>query len=648
MSRKTRSRRPLIALLVLILGMTGAVAAGAKWSSASFEPKLALDLAGGTQIILTPKLNPGERGTIDANAINQAIEIIRQRVDSSGVSEAEITSQGGRNIVVSLPGDPTEQAQAIELVSQSAQMRFRPVLYVAAGAPEATPEQTPSEETPAEPTPSESAPSDATPSQSAPAESQPAAEPTTQNRAIPQAFAASTPAATTPAASEPAASEPAASEPAQSAPAASEPAADPSQSAAADPSAGTSSDLSQITEEVYTQFQALDCSDPAARTGGEGDDPKKVLVTCSQDGAAKYILGPVEIEGSRISEASAGMGTNSQGSATGEWVVNLSFDSQGAKVFRDMSQRLLSLQSPQNQFAIVLDGLVVSAPQMNALITDGKAQISGSFTQESSNQLANQLRFGALPMSFTVQSSEQISALLGSEQLRNGVLAGIIGLILVVIYSLIQYRALGLVTVASLVVTGLLTYLSICLLSWGYGYRLSLPGVTGLIIAIGVTADSFIVYFERIRDEVRDGRSLVAAVETGWARARRTIIASDAINLLAAVVLYLLAVGGVRGFAFTLGLTTILDLLVVILFTHPLVSILARTKFFGGGHKLSGFDPEHLGRAPAYAGRGRVRSGEERMTIAQRKAAERRAAEEADPPPDDDETLQRASLTKES
>jgi preprotein translocase subunit SecD len=255
--------------------------------------------------------------------------------------------------------------------------------------------------------------------------------------------------------------------------------------------------------------------------------------------------------------------------------------------------------------------------------------------------LANQLRFGALPLSFTVESTEQISALLGSEQLRKGLLAGLIGLALVVGYSLLQYRALGLVTVASLIVAGGLTYLAITLLSWIYGYRLSLPGVTGLIVAIGITADSFIVYFERIRDEVREGRSLVAAVETGWSRARRTIIASDAINLLASVVLYLLAVGGVRGFAFTLGLTTILDLVVVMLFTHPVVSMLARTRFFGGGHRLSGFDAKHLGRAPAYAGRGRVRGSGERMTIAERRAA----AEQADEPDVDAEA---PVLTKES
>jgi len=363
----------------------------------------------------------------------------------------------------------------------------------------------------------------------------------------------------------------------------------------------------------------------------------EVLVTCSQDGAAKYILGPVEVEGVRIESASSGLAQNAQGFTTGEWAVSLEFDNEGADQFRTVTERLIALQPPQNQFAIVLDSLVVSAPSTNAVITDGRAEITGSFTQTSSSQLANQLKFGALPISFEVQSENQISATLGTEQLRNGLLAGLIGLVLVVVYSIFQYRGLGLVTVFSLLLAGLLTYLTITLLSWTQGYRLSLPGVAGLIVAIGITADSFIVYFERVRDEVREGRSLAAAVETGWQRARRTIVASDTINLLAAAVLYLLAVGGVRGFAFTLGLTTLIDLVVVFLFTHPVVALLARTNLFASGHKLSGFNAEQLGRPSAYAGRGRVRppeTGGARMTIAERRAAA--AAEQRDAEPVDD------------
>ncbi len=622
--------------MVILIALTGVLSAGAIWSKASFSPKLALDLAGGTQIILAPKANQGQESQITTATINQAIAIIRQRVDASGVSEAEVSSQGGRNIVVSLPGDPAEQAGAIRLVSQSAQMSFRPVLVEADGTPTPAPSSTPTAG--ANPSPGAAPTAGATPSTgttpstaakpsaSTPSAPEPAAStsvPTTgsNGRAIPylgsKVVSAPTPASTAPAT--PAGSIPAASR-APGDPEASNPAASPLDPSAVDPSAaaaataatGTASDQAQITSEIAAKFQALDCSKEANRTGGVAQDPKKVLVTCSQDGSARYILGPVEVEGSHIKSASSGMGTSSQGVSTGQWVVDLSFDSTGAAQFKTVTTRLVGLQQPQNQFAIVLDGLVVSAPRTNNVITDGKAEISGSFTQDSAAELASQLKFGALPLSFQVQSSEQISALLGSEQLRSGVLAGIIGLLLVVVYSLLQYRALGLVTVISLTATGLLTYLTICLLSWTYGYRLSLAGVAGLIIAIGVTADSFIVYFERIRDEVREGRSLTAAVETGWSRARRTIVASDAINLLAACVLYLLAVGDVRGFAFTLGLTTILDLIIVILFTHPIVAILARTKFFGGGHPLSGFDAEHLGRAPVYAGRGRLRTPDQR------------------------------------
>jgi preprotein translocase subunit SecD len=613
---------------VLISVLAGTLAAGVTWSNASWAPKLALDLAGGTQIVLTPEVAPGQ-GEVTDQTINDAIAIIRQRVNASGVSEAEVSSQSGRNIVVELPGKPEEQKQARELVRQSAQMRFRPVLVEQPAAAPA-----PSDGSTATPAPTDGA----TPAPSAPAEGQPPAvapAPTasTDGRAVPQALRAGSPAPTPTDGAAPATPAPAPTDP---------------------------SDLAWATPEIQQQFLALDCSDPQSVAGGTQDDVTKPLVTCSQDGTLKYILGPVEVEGVDIDSASAGLATTQQGVTTGQWIVQLDFDKEGGAAFRTTTERLVALPAPQNQFAIVLDGLVVSAPRVNEPITNGEAQISGSFTQESATTLANQLKFGALPISFEVQTEDQISALLGQEQLQRGLLAGVIGLLLVVVYSLLQYRALGLVTVASLVIAGLLTYLSLTLLSWYQGYRLSLPGVAGTIVAIGITADSFIVFFERVRDEVREGRSLVAAVENGWRRSRRTILVSDAVSLLAAVVLYLLAVGGVRGFAFTLGLTTVIDLLVVVLFTHPLVALLARTRFFGGGHKLSGFDAAHLGRAVAYAGRGRVRTPSERpapgpgRTIAERKAAAARAEAEsgespgdsaADSPPDATDTPENVSTS---
>ena len=508
-------------LAVIVVALFGSLLAGTIWSDSSMTPKLALDLEGGTQLILTPVATGNEKVTSDT--ITEAIKIIRQRVDSSGVSEAEITSQGGSNIVVALPGTPDQAT--LDLVRTSAQMRFRPVLTVGAPAP-TTPA---ANATPITPKAAPDSPSDA---------------------------------------------------------------------------------AYYITDAVLAEYNALDCTDPKNRAGGQSGADDAALVTCESDGSAKYILGPVEIQGNEINKASWGLKTTPTGAQTNEWIVNIEFTKTGRPLFRDVTTRLQSLTSPQNQFAMVLDGLVISAPSLapGVIISDGKAEISGTFTRTTAASLANQLNFGALPLTFKVQSEEQISATLGSEQLQKGILAGLIGLLLVVVYSLFQYRALGFVTVASLVIAAVLTYGVITLLSWLQGYRLSLPGVAALIVAIGITADSFIVYFERIRDELRDGRSLVGAVDKGWERARRTILASDAVNFLAAIVLYFLAVGGVRGFAFTLGLTTIIDLLVVFLFTHPLMLILARTKFFGEGHKFSGLDPRRLGVVtPRYAGRGRIR-----------------------------------------
>jgi preprotein translocase subunit SecD len=392
------------------------------------------------------------------------------------------------------------------------------------------------------------------------------------------------------------------------------------------------SDLNYVTPALQAQYDAFDCSKIDTAVVAPADKP---LVTCETDGSVKYVLGPVEVSGANISDASSGQKTTQSGATTGEWVVNMVFDGEGTKDFATVTTRLSGLQGVQNQFAIVLDGSVISAPRTLAVITDGKPQISGNFTQASAKSLADQLKFGALPLSFAVQSQDTISATLGSAQLTSGLIAGLIGLILVVLYSLAQYRLLGLVTVASLVVAAVITYLLITILSWREGYRLSLAGVAGLIVAIGITADSFIVYFERVRDELRDGRGLESAVESGWKRAIRTIIVSDAVNFLAAAVLFILAVGNVRGFAFTLGLTTIVDLIVVMLFTHPMLQLLARTRFFNEGHRFSGLDPRALGAV--YRGRAKFapspavsttksassnREAAKRQTIAERKASE--------------------------
>ena len=283
------------------------------------------------------------------------------------------------------------------------------------------------------------------------------------------------------------------------------------------------------------------------------DDPAKPLVTCQDDDSVKYILGPVAVAGDKISDATSGYRTNQQGVVTNDVEIALTLTSEGAKQYADISRAMVALPEPQNQLAATLDSRVIVAPRFNEAILDGRASITGGFTLAEARALSDQLKFGALPLSFVEQTSIDISPTLGSEQLRYGFIAGFIGLFLVFVYSLLQYRVLGLVTVASILVAGLLTYLAITILGWSHNYRLDMAGVTGLIIAIGFTADSFIVYFERIRDELRSGRSLESAVATGWNRAKRTILAADGVNFLAAVVLYLLASSGVRGFAFTLG-----------------------------------------------------------------------------------------------
>ena len=309
-------------------------------------------------------------------------------------------------------------------------------------------------------------------------------------------------------------------------------------------------------------------------------------------GNQKYLLGPRLIEGSLVKNATAGIRQNDVA-----WSVNLNFDSLGAALFSDATGTLYGATSPTDQFAIVLDGKVISAPSVNAKITNGSAEISGSFNQSTATNLANVLNYGALPLAFELSNVETISATLGGDQLTAGLIAGGIGLLLVVGYSLIYYRGLALVVTASLMMAAGVTYSLVVLLGEAMGVALSLPGLAGVIVAIGVTADSFVIYFERVRDEAREGRSIRSAVETGWDKARRTIVVADAVSLLSAVILYILSVATVKGFAFMLGLTTLVDLALIFFFTKPLMSLLVRTSFFGTGKRFSGFEAAHLGLA---------------------------------------------------
>jgi preprotein translocase subunit SecD len=566
-------------MVLITVALVGLLTGAHQWGEARWTPKLGLDLEGGTQMILEPRLTGAS--TVSAEQIDQARDIIVQRVDAGGISGAEVTTQGGRNIVVSIPGTPTEST--LNAIRRSSQMQFRPVLAIADGvlAPTPTDSASPTVDPSASPAPSTTEAPVVSPA--------PEASPTAQS-AIPGALM-DTP---TPAATDSAS-----------------PAATPSPSPSASASGSNSSapdptSLEWVTPELQTLFAALNCADPGA-VDSLIDDPAKPLVTCDQTGAVKYILGPVVVPGSEIQDAAAGYQALPSGQMSNIVEIQLTLKSTGAKEYADISREMVNLSEPQNQLAATLDSKVIVAPRFNEAILDGRASITGGFTIQGARDLAQQLKFGALPLSFDLQTREQISPTLGSEQLKYGLIAGLVGLLLVVFYSLLQYRVLGLVTIASIVLAGLLTYLAITILGWSHNYRLDMAGVTGLIIAIGFTADSFIVYFERIRDELRAGRSLESAVATGWNRAKRTILAADGVNFLAALVLYLLASAGVRGFAFTLGLTTLIDLLVVFLFSHPLVAMLARRKFFRDGHKWSGLDPSTLGveKRTTYAGRGR-------------------------------------------
>lgn len=597
----TRKRRPVRSLVRLIVAMLAAVAAlviGNTTKGTPLVPSLALDLQGGTQLILRPTSTQADERAITEEDLNQAISIIRNRIDASGVSESEITSMGSENIVVSIPGTPSQET--LDLIRSSSQMNFRPVLQMGVA-------------------------------QTSAAALKQAEANASGNGAQPEAQSGD----------EASQSDPSAQDSAQSAQ--SGESADSAQSdemistALDEASAMTLADRNQdgvlsdtpesepenasslawVTEQALFDFFTLDCTAQASNQEGPADKP---FAACDENGSIKYILGPVTVAGANLDTASAGQITNSTGQTTGQWGVDLQFDSEGTQAFAESSKILYSFhdQDPQgkslmntpdrNHFAVVLDGTVITAPSMNAIISDGRAQISGSFTAKSASALANQLSFGSLPLNFEVQSEQRISATLGSDHLEKGLLAGLIGLLLVIVYLIWQYRGLAIISGGSLVVAAVATYLVITLLSGGIGYRLSLAGVAGLIMAVGVTADSFIVYFERVRDEVRDGRPLQAAVDEGWDRAKRTIVVSDMVNIVAAVVLYLLAVGGVQGFAFTLGVTTVIDLFVIFMFTHPMMELLIATRFFGEGHPLSGLDPEHLGAKSGlvYAGRGRV------------------------------------------
>ena len=497
-------------------------------------PKLGLDLRGGTQVILSPSVAVGE--TLTQDQLNQTVAIIRQRVDGFGVAESEVTIQGtgnGAKIIVTIPGETSRTV--VDQLKTTAQLNFRPVLAIDFGSPQAS----------ASPTPSVS--DSASPSTSPSGSATPAAS-------------------TTP-----------------------EPTPAPSVSVAPEllvppiQSPDGSGDFAD-------RFAALDCA-TSDILNGSTDDPAQYLISCEKDGSVKYALAPADLVGTDIESATAGL--PQQGA--GGWQVDLQMTTDGAKKFADSTTKLSALESPNDQFAIVLDGVVISAPSVNEPILGGSAVISGSFTADEARALAQVLKYGALPVGLEVDEVQQISPTLGNDQLQAGLIAGGFGLLLVVIYLLLYYRALGVIAVVSLVAAAIMTYLAFVILGRGIGFTLTLSGVAGAIVAIGITADSFVIYFERIRDEIREGKRLRVAIDQGWIRARRTILAADFVSLLSAAILYYLSVGSVRGFAFTLGLITFVDIAVAFMFTRSLVTKLGNSKWMNSGSAWTGVSPTRLG-----------------------------------------------------
>ncbi|MEV6761796.1 protein translocase subunit SecD [Streptomyces sp. NPDC051105] len=566
-SAQSKPGRSLALILIAIVALTGGM-----FLSGNTTPRLGIDLAGGTSITLQAKADQGS--AINKANMDTAVDIMNRRVNGLGVSEAEVQTQGTSNIIVNIPKG-TNSEEARQQVGTTAKLYFRPVLAQeasAGAAASASPSASSSGSSSASPSTTASPSSSASGSEKATGSSSatPSSSATSQGRAVTDALKAG-----------------------------STPSSSASASSSASPSASSSADASAsaAASKLEAQYTALDCSKAAQRaTAGKSAKPADSTVACGQvDGAwYKYVLGPAAVDGTEVKKAQAVFDT--QG-ASG-WQVQMNFSSSGAKKFADVTASLAKNSQPQNEFGIVLDGEVVSSPYVQQSITGGQAEISGSFTQDEAQSLANMLSYGALPLSFKTQSVTTVTAALGGEQLHAGLLAGAIGLALVVIYLVVYYRGLSLVAIASLLVSAILTYVLMALLGQAIGFALNLPAVCGAIVAIGITADSFIVFFERIRDEIREGRTLRPAVERAWPRARRTILVSDFVSFLAAAVLFIVTVGKVQGFAFTLGLTTVLDVVVVFFFTKPLMTILARRKFFAGGHKWSGLDPKGLGAKP--------------------------------------------------
>ncbi|MEO6958213.1 MAG: protein translocase subunit SecD [Antricoccus sp.] len=522
---------PVARYFITLLTLLALLYAGLFFGGKDRTPKLGLDLQGGTTITLRALTEKGKAPSADE--LKTARQIISNRVNGLGVTSAEVATEGDRNIVISIPGTGGEQAKQL---GATALLEFRPVLTVAGAGAGATSTTNPSQG--AAPSPSGQAGG---------------AAPTPNGRPLPPIAAPGDSSSSSTSTSAP--------------------------SSAAGDSAAPGSNPNKGAKQIINVPQGADTAEGAAAIAATlncdatntAQSPTANQYMASCDGATVYILGPVLIRGTSVTDASANFDTQGgQG-----WQVQLTLDGKASNTWA-----AYTAQNIGKQVAFVLDQRVLSAPVINSAIPGPTTTVSGSFNQASANNLANSLKFGALPLTFTQSEALTISPTLGLASLQAGLVAGLIGLGLVALYCLAYYRFLGLVTIASLAVSAALIYAVLVLLSRGIGLTLSLSGIAGFIVAVGITADSFVVYFERLKDEIREGRSVKSAVPRAWIRARRTILSADAVSFLAALILYIFTVGEVKGFAFTLGLSTVLDLVVVYLFTHPIVSWLSRFRSF--------------------------------------------------------------------
>jgi len=618
-SRPGRALAGLAALIVvLFLIIVGSsMASPGQWGK-DFKVHLGLDLTSGTTVALKAQAPRGVSSARFAQDMTTAKNIMANRVNGAGFTEAQVQQQGSNIINVAVPGAGSQKV--VSLVGTTAQLLFREVLLEATNTGATTSTTTPT------PTPSASGSPSATPSSSASPSASASASSSAKNGALGGGAAAGSAAKEMASRTRVLTASHAKASASPSASASASASATPAASASASPSAasgsglstvaGASGDASLVSAPVKAQFNKLNCADPnwkqqVGYTAQQYNNPNIQTVSCGSLGGVKYkyVLDKAHVLGKDITSASA-----TQSTSNVYWETNLNFDSAGGSAFGNITEKMFSkygVNSALDQLAVVLDGRVISSPVIQGAISQGSAQITGSFSEAQATSLANILNYGALPLTFTKESVQSISPSLGSAQLRAGLIAGSIGLFLVVVYCLLYYRGLAIVAVSSLVIAGILVFEAVILLGKYQNFALELSGVAGLIVAIGITADSFVVFFERLRDEVRDGRTLRTAVERGWKRARRTVLVSDTVSFLAAALLWYFSIGEVKGFAFTLGLTTIIDVVVVFLFTKPMMTLLARTKFFGQGHRLSGLDPARLGaRTPWRSTRTpRVRAG---------------------------------------